>query len=433
MYPLYSLATYLLMPVILLHFVLRGVRNPDYLKRWRERFARYRDPAPVGGIVIHAVSVGEVNAAAPLIRSLAERFPSLPMTVTCFTPTGSDRIRALFGDRVLHVYAPLDLAGVVRRFLRQLRPRLIVIMETEIWPGLFIAAARRHVPVMIANARISDASVSGYRLIRPLTRAALARVSLIAAQSELDAARLRDIGADPGRVRVIGNLKFDMNLPDELHARGTAIRERLGAGRPVLLAGSTHEGDEAPIFQAFQRILEDYPNALLVLVPRHPERFARAAHAARAAGLETQHLSDGGVCSPSTRCFVVDTIGELLAYYAACDVAFVGGSFARHGGHNVLEPSALGKPVLVGPHTFNFEEITGELIECGGALRVGNSAALAEAAIRLFSDAAVRSGMGQAGMALVRRRRGALARTLDIASELLAAGDGHSSRDHSSN
>jgi 3-deoxy-D-manno-octulosonic-acid transferase len=416
---LYSLAVYLLTPFILLHFVLRGLRNRDYLRRWRERFACYRGETPAGGIVVHAVSVGEAIAAAPLIRALTERFPALPMTVTCFTPTGSDRIHALFQDRVFHVYAPLDLPGAVRRFLERVQPRLIVIMETEIWPNLFITAARRGVPVLIANARISQTSVGGYRRIRPLTRAALAQVPRIAAQSEQDAARLCDIGADPARVEVIGNLKFDLNLPPGLHQEGEVIRDRWGRERPVLLAGSTHEGDEAPVIEAFRQVLESCPRALLVLVPRHTERFARAAQAARAAGLETRQLSEGAAWSPSIQCFVVDAMGELLRYYAACDVAFVGGSFDRVGGHNVLEPSALAKPVLVGPHTFNFEEITEQLVACGGARRVADAAELARAAIRLLGDPALRAQMGAAGMALVRRRQGALARTLEIASDLL--------------
>lgn len=416
---LYSLAVYLLTPLVLLHLLLRSLRNADYRRRWLERFARYAAPPPAGGIVVHAVSVGEAIAAAPLIRALAARFPDLPMTVTCFTPTGSDRVRALFDSAVFHVYAPLDLPGAVRRFLAQLRPRLIVIMETEIWPNLFFAAAHDGIPVLIANARISDTSFNGYRRIRALTRAALARVSLIAAQSEQDAERLCAIGADPARVEVIGNLKFDMNLPQELYEQGEAIRAAWGRDRPILLAGSTHEGDEAPVIAAFLQVLQACPRALLVMVPRHTERFARTAQAARVAGLETRCLSDGGNCPQSTQCFVVDAMGELLRYYAACDVAFVGGSFERVGGHNVLEPAALQKAVLVGPHTFNFEEITAQLIGCGGAWRVRDAAELAEASIRLFCDAGLRAAMGEAGIGLVRRRQGALVSTLDIASGLL--------------
>ncbi len=420
---LYSLAIYLITPLVLLHLLVRSLRNPAYRQRWGERFAFRRPPggatAAAGGIVVHAVSVGEVNAAAPLIRALLDRFPDLPMTVTCLTPTGSERIRTLFGSEVTHVYAPLDLPGAVRRFLRQQRPRLIVIMETEIWPNLFFAAAWRKVPVMIANARISSKSVAGYRRIRSLTRAALSRVALIAAQSEQDARRLQEIGADPARVEVIGSLKFDLDLPPGLEAAGQDLRRLWGPDRPVLLAGSTHEGDEGPVFQAFASVLEASPKAVLVMVPRHPERFGRVVQAARAAGLETRRFSDGLEIDGGTRCFVVDAIGELLRFYAACDVAFVGGSFERRGGHNVLEPAALARPVLVGPHTFNFEEITEQLIADGGAWRVENDQALAAASIRLLGDAALRAQMGEAGMALVRRRQGTLARTLDIASELL--------------
>lgn len=415
---LYSLVIILLTPLLLLHLLVRGLRNRAYLKRWPERFAYYRQALPPGGIVVHAVSVGEVNAAAPLIRALAKRFPDKPLTVTSFTPTGSARVTALFCDRVYHVYIPIDLPGAVRRFFDHVQPTLLIIMETELWPNLIFAAAARHVPVMIANARISNTSVSGYRHVRRLTHAALPLVSYIAAQTEQDARRLLEMGAVPERLEVLGNIKFDLSAPAGTAELGRDLRAGWGESRPVLLAGSTHEGDEGLVLDAFHGVLRVYPDALLVLVPRHPERFERAAQLARARGLLVHQHSTACRCPPATQCYVVDTMGELLGFYAASDVAFVGGSFERVGGHNVLEPAALGKAVLVGPHTFNFEQVTRQLLACGGALRVVDAAELENTTVRLLGDSATRDSMGRAGRRLVAENQGALARTLAIATGL---------------
>jgi 3-deoxy-D-manno-octulosonic-acid transferase len=418
---LYTLLLFLAMPLVMLHLLLRGMRNPAYLRRWSERFGFFDPPPRADGIVIHAVSVGEVNAASALVRSLARAYPDKPLCVTTFTPTGSDRVRDLFGDEFFHVYAPFDTPGSVKRFFRRVRPELLIVMETEIWPNLYVEASRRDVPVLIANARISEHSFGGYRRLRPMTAFALDHASRIAAQSDIDAGRLTRLGADPGRLEVTGNLKFDVSLPPSLLEEGEAIRRGWGVARPVLLAGSTHEGDENVIFAAFGSLLQSFPTALLVLAPRHPERFARVAQQARAEGLEVSLRSDGLDCPSSSQCFIIDTMGELQRLYAACDVAFVGGSLERIGGHNVLEPAALSRPVLVGPHTFNFEDITAQLVATQAALRVHDAQELAEAAGRLFRDPELRRRMGQAGRELVSGGQGALARTLQIVEEVLTA------------
>jgi 3-deoxy-D-manno-octulosonic-acid transferase len=411
---LYMLASYLLIP----YLAIRALRRPDYLKRWRERFGYYRKDIPDGGIVLHAASVGEVNAAAPLIRVLTQRFAPTPLTVTCFTPAGSDRTLALFEDEVHHVYAPLDFPGAVRRFYRMIRPRLIIIMETEIWPNFYFAAAQEGVPILMANARISDKSIKGYRRMPGLPKAALAQVARIAAQSEADAERFRGIGAPADRVTVTGNLKFDLSLSDALHQHGLRLRRNWGEQRPVLLAASTHQGEEGPVLAAFLGLLRSFPEALLVLAPRQPQRFEPAARAARSAGLVVQMHSQGPACGAATNCLVVDALGALLPYYAACDVAFVGGSLEPIGGHNVLEPAALSIPVLVGPHTFNFADIAHQMLASGGAQRVNNAAGLEHAAARLFGDDILRQKMGEAGQALVQGGQGALARTLLLIEEI---------------
>ncbi|MGH8033639.1 MAG: lipid IV(A) 3-deoxy-D-manno-octulosonic acid transferase [Lysobacterales bacterium] len=416
---LYVLASYFLMPFLLLHLAVRGLRDSDWLRRWGERFALYRQPIPPGGIIVHAASIGEVNAATPLIRALRVRFPELTLTVTCFTPTGSERIRTLFPTDVHHVYLPLDLWGAVRRFLSHLRPRLLVVMETELWPNLFFAARQYRIPVLLVNARISDTSFSAYQRLRPLLKATLKAVSRIAAQSEVDARRLEKLGAPADRIEVTGNLKFDLSLPTGLHEQGQALRRSWGEHRQVIVGGSTHEGDEAPLIEAFTGVQRQFAGAMLVLVPRHPERFQNAARLARAAGLTVQLRSESTHYPPSVECVVVDAMGELLPCYAACDIAFVGGSLAPVGGHNLLEPAALSVPLLVGPHTQNSADVTEQLLAAGAALVVKDAVELEQAAVRLLGDADLRRNMGAAGKALVYRGQGALERTLNILAGLL--------------
>lgn len=411
---LYTLLIYLAMPLVLIYLLARGLRSGDYLERWRERFGRFEAPARQGGIVVHAVSMGEVNAASMMVRELARRFPADPLCLTTLTPTGSARVRELFGDSVFHVFVPFDLPGAVRRFLDRVRPRLVVIMETEIWPNLYHAAAARGIPILIVNARISEHSIGGYRRLRGLTGTALRQVSAIGAQSPLDRQRLLEIGALEEQLTVTGNMKFDVRVPPSLAEQGEAIRMAWGAQRPVVVAGSTHEGDERVLLTAFGRLLTVVPDALLVLVPRHPERFGRAAQLARQAGLGVALRSAGLSCPADAQCFIVDAMGELLLFYAACDVAFVGGSLEPVGGHNVLEPAALSKPVVFGPHTANFAEITEQMLGCGAALRVADAAELEAALLRLCADPDQRDRMGQSGARLVRSGQGAVDRTLEL-------------------
>ena len=420
----YSFLIYLFTPLVLVFLFIRGLRSREYMSRWSERFAFFDPPVKPGGIVIHAVSMGEVNAASPLIRELMRCYPEYSLCVTTFTPTGSERVGTLFGDSVFHVYAPLDLPGAVERFFDHVQPRVLIIMETEIWPNLYHEAFVRNIPVMIANARISDRSIGSYRRLHSFIAPALAQVSQIAAQSPRDAERLVEIGAHEDRVRVTGNLKFEVNLPPSLTEQGDSIRLSWGTDRMVLLAGSTHEGDEGPLYEAFQGVLQTFPTALLVVVPRHPERFSRAAQLARTAGLRVAVRSENTVCPRDAQCYIIDLMGELLRYYAACDAAFVGGSLESTGGQNVLEPAALCKPVIVGPHTFNFEDITRQLIDQQAAIRVHNAADLESAVRLLFSDPELRDTMGRQGAVLVKSGQGALKRTLSLFDRLLTEAAG---------
>jgi 3-deoxy-D-manno-octulosonic-acid transferase len=410
----YSLLVYLATPLVLLYLAYRGLRDRDYLKRWPERFAFFDAPESAGAIVVHAASMGEVNAAAPLIRALGTLFPTIPVCVTTITPTGSGRVRTLFAESVNHVYAPLDLPGVVRRFFDRVRPRLLIIVETEIWPNLYHEAHSRSIPLLMVNARISERSIRSYLRFRRLTAEALGVVSVAAAQSVQDAARLIELGAEKDRVTVTGNLKFDVNLSPGLPETAESLRLAWGIEREVLTAGSTHEGDEVSLLGAFKGVLEAFPTALLVLVPRHPERFSRAAQLARSAGLRVSLHSESPDCLRETQCLVIDSMGVLLQYYAACDVAFVGGSMTAIGGQNMLEPAAMGKPVIVGPHTFNFSDIVRQLIGVHGALQIRDARELEEAVRRLFGEPQLRDRMGRAGLDLVNSGKGALQRTLDL-------------------
>jgi 3-deoxy-D-manno-octulosonic-acid transferase len=406
---LYTLAMYLLTPLIFYRLLARGLRMPGYYARWRERF----------GLWIHAVSVGEVNAAAPLIEALRKRYTDIAFVVTTVTPTGSDRVRQLWDDKVFHVYLPYDLPAAVKRFLQRTRPRLAVVMETEIWPNLFLSCEAAGIPVVVANARLSDKSLRGYGPVRPIIRAAIRSARFVAAQSQQDADRLLTLGARPERLRVVGNLKFDLQVPPSLFEDAAGARVRWGSARPVWIAASTHEGEELAVIEAHSRLLNRFPDALLLVAPRHPERFKPMVQLCRSYGFATRTRSEDDDPDGHCQCFVIDTLGELVNFIACADVAFVAGSLEAIGGHNVLEPAALGVPVLVGPHTFNFEEVTDLLLEQGAALRVADSEELSKVLQVLLSDPAQRQRMGEAAQRTVGTERGAVDRTLEVIGRLL--------------
>ncbi len=417
---LYTLTMYLMTPVILYRLAARGLRYRRYLSRWKERFGFFPAPGFENSSWVHAVSVGEVNAAVPLIEALMQRYPESPMVVTTVTPTGSERVQNLFGNRVFHVYLPYDLPASVKRFLNRIRPRFAVVMETEIWPNLFITCRERAIPIVVTNARLSERSLKGYGPVRPLARRAIRCASFVAAQSPIDAERLRALGAAVTRLAVIGNLKFDMPVPASLIENGAALRDSWGVRRPVWIAASTHEGEELPVLKAHSAVLQRFPDALLLIAPRHPERFKPVVGACRALGFSTRVRSEDVSADDHCQCFVIDTMGELLQFYAASDIAFVGGSLEPIGGHNLLEPAALGKPVIVGPHTFNTEEVAASLIEAKAVMRIADEIELGAAVIRLFAHEQEGAAMGQAAQAVLERERGAVARTVQIVEQVVA-------------
>jgi len=404
---LYTTLLYLATPLILTRLYWRSRKDPHYRRRWAERFGLF-PPLPAGGCLwLHAVSVGETRAALPLIRALQVRYPELPLLVTTTTPTGSRQVWQALGNTVFHVYAPYDLPDVITRFLKRTRPRLAVIMETELWPNLLHGCRTAGIPVIVANARLSERSARRYGKLPGLTAPMLADTTLIAAQTEADAARFRALGAP--QVQVMGNLKYDLTLPEGLPEEGRELRRRLGEQRPVLIAASTHAGEDELVLDVFARLRRDHPNLLLILVPRHPERFNDVAELCRRRGLVVVRRSEGQPCPPSTPVFLGDTMGELLLFYAAADIAFVGGSLTPTGGHNVLEPALLGLPVLFGSHMFNFMEAGQRLLEARAAWQVADAAELAGVTGQLLADPIQAQAAGQRGRAAVEANRGALA------------------------
>lgn len=415
---IYNVLIYLAAPIAILVQLWRGLRDPSYRERVGERFGF---GAPVSGptIWIHAVSVGEVQAAQPLVAQLRKRHPRYRLVLTTVTPTGAARARLLFGDRVELRYVPCDLPGSVKRFFDRVQPRLAMILETELWPNLYAECGRRSVPLVLASARVSPRSVSKYRRLVPLFRKTLSHGILIAAQSETDAERFRSIGATPDRTHVTGNIKFDFQPPAGIEAQGLRWREQNAPGRPIWVAGSTHEGEETIVLDAHRRVLERFPNALLVLVPRHPQRFDSVRELLAKRNDRSANRSSGTAISSRTSVMLGDTMGELMMFYAAADVAFVAGSLVPIGGHNLLEPASVGRPVLTGPHNFNSEEIAQLLMDAGAAFIVSNTEQLAHAISGLLDTAELRTVMGAAGKAVLDANRGALDRLLTLVDPLL--------------
>ena len=416
---LYSLLLVLLLPTTLYHLIWRGMRQREYLQRWAERFAFYPTTAEPVATWLHAVSVGEVNAAAPLVRALRAAHPERALLLTTVTPTGSARAAELFGDSVRQVYLPYDTPGAVRNFLDHFQPAQAIVLETELWPNLFVEAARRDIALVIVNARLSARSLRGYRWIGRLVRIALRAVAHVAAQSPDDLERYRQLGLDPARGSVPGNLKYDLDLPVDLAARGVARRAAWG-DRRVWIAASTHPDEEAAVLAAHRAVLARWPDALLLWAPRHPERFERVFDQAASSGLRVQRRTRDGEPGIDAQCFVIDTLGELLAFYASSDVAFVGGSLQPVGGHNPLEPAALGVPAIVGPHTFNFQDITARLVAVDAVRAVASADALGPAIVEWLGDPDERRRRGEAGRDSIAGERGALARTLVVIDEATA-------------
>lgn len=404
---LYAALLYALLPFLFLRLAWRGRKAADYGRRWGERLGFVPKLKIPELAWIHAVSFGEVQAAAPLVRALLRQQKRL--LITTMTPTGSAQVNKLFGDQVAHCYLPYDTPDAVARFLSRTNPVQGILLETELWPNLIHACARRNIPLYLVNARLSERSARGYQRIAPLIRPALARLTRIAAQTDADAERLRALGAQ--RVTTVGSMKFDLAVPDGLRDQSQATRAAWG-NRPVWIAASTHAGEDELVLAAHQTLRAEFPDLLLILVPRHPERFDGVAEWVAGQDAKLARRSLGAFPAQDIDVYLGDTMGELLLLYGCAEVAFVGGSLVPTGGHNPLEPAALGVPVVVGPHTFNFADITQHLLAREACRQIPTPEPLAATVATWLRDSTARQTAGQQGKTFVAENRGATARVM---------------------
>jgi 3-deoxy-D-manno-octulosonic-acid transferase len=435
---LYTCFFYLAIPFILLRLLWRAIAAPAYAKRWAERFGFFSSGVATPGIAIpglsihksaadkktiwvHTVSVGEFIAALPLIRQLQTR-GDIQLVVTTTTPTGSERVRASLGDSVYHVYAPYDLPDVLARFINKFKPSLLLIMETELWPNTLAACAKRGIPSVLVNARMSERSARGYAKFSALTQPMLKSLSMALVQNKTDAARLNALGLPMANTQVTGSIKFDLTLSDDLRTQAEKLKQQWSNNgeRLIWIAASTHQGEDEIILDAFAQCLKNpaLTNLLLVLVPRHPERFKSVSSQCESRGFVLAKRSTDPITNV-TQIVLGDTMGELLLFFGASDIAFVGGSLIASGGHNLIEPAAWQLPLLSGEHVFNFAEVAQLLQNAGGLVLVNSSEALAKQVELLSLDAEERQKRGLAALTVANENRGALQKTLDIIDNIL--------------
>ncbi len=412
---LYTLLFYLALPIILLRLVWRGFKAPLYFQRWSERFGKVApliNEKPV--IWLHAVSVGEVEASKPLINNLQKEYPDHQLLVTTMTPTGSERVKANFNEQVGHCYFPYDVPFAIKSFLNNVKPEFGILMETEIWPNMIDECHKRDIPLVLANARMSERSKQGYLRFANFAKSTLNKLSLVAAQSPTDQQRFKELGINKQRVFATGNLKYEISLPASLKEQADYMRTMWDRDRPVWIAASTHEGEDELIINASRQVRAAFPNLLLIIVPRHPERFDRVTALCQRSGFVTLRRSEQKPCPSTVQILMVDTMGELLLFYAASDVAFVGGSLVEHGGHNILEPAALGRATITGPHYFNFQAITKQFLEAKALLEVQNTEQLASTVIELLQNTTQRAEMGEASLKIIQQSQGATSRVMNL-------------------
>lgn len=410
----YSAIFYLIIPFILLRLLWRGIKAPDYRLRWRERLACYDRKYPQDVIWFHAVSVGEAEAVFPLVRQLQAQFPQTKCLITTTTPTGSARVCAVLGQTVEHVYLPYDTPGAVGRFIRCFKPVLAVIMETEIWPNLFACCGDHNIPLYVINARLSEKSARGYQKIPSLIHLVLANVKHIAAQTQEDAERFIAIGANSGQVVTVGNIKFDLEIPEEIIAEGKQLKTALFDGRFVWLVASTHRGEEQIFLEVYKQLKPKIPELLLLIVPRHPERFTEVGLLCSQNLLTVVTRTSKQPCNLDTDIYLADTMGELKMLYAAADVAFVGGSMVTVGGHNLLEASAIGVPVLFGSYMANFKEIAQKVLAHKAAIQCRDNEVIVKVIQLLYSDSGYRKLLVDNGKTFVHENRGAIEKIFEM-------------------
>lgn len=424
----YNLVFTLAIPFILIRMWLRGGTNPGYRQRWNERFALFTFTGQHNGLLIHSVSVGETLAAEPLVRSLQAANPDLTITITTTTPTGSDQVKRLYAQdlaegRIFHVYLPYDLPWLTGRFIKKIQPRICIIMETELWPNIIRSCNKQQVPIILANARLSEKSAKGYAKFSKLTQPMLLGLDLIAAQHRTDAERFIDLGVAQNRVDVTGSIKFDISVPDSALEQAEELTKQWGEDRLVLVLASSHEGEDDLILDSYQQLLNVFPELLLVLVPRHPERFDEVAAIVLSKNLRLLRRSETSGTSSlqpnrTTQVYLADSMGEMLSFLATADIAIIGGSFIEHGGHNPLEACALAKAVVMGPSDYNFAAISQQLIAQGAMQQTPNEQ-LTLCLKQLLERPGMRLEMGLNGQRVVTENQGAVAHLTDLVTQKL--------------
>ena len=409
----------LCIPFVWLKLLWRGYKSAEYRPRKLERFGWFDAPDLQHSIWFHTVSVGELLAAEPVIRAVQQRFPGRSIVITSMTPTSSELIRKLFGHSVFHVYAPYDVPVFVDAFLKKVKPEFLVIMETELWPNMIHKTHKLGCPVVLANARLSERSAKGYQRLAPAITWMLDGLSLILCQYPNDAMRFRSLGIAADKIHVTGSVKYDIDVSEDSVSEGASIRAALLPGQQVWIAASTHEGEDSIVLDVHAQLRKLFPGLVLVLVPRHPERFDRAFELSEQQGFHTYRRTIHPCIAADAEVFVVDTMGEMMAFYAASDIAFIGGSFVEIGGHNPIEPAALSKPIVMGPHIFNFEAICDQLIAAKGLEVVHDAEQLRRSLAVLLGDAALVESRGLSAAGVVAGGRGAVNRVVDHLAPLI--------------
>lgn len=417
---IYTLLLYLIQPFVWLKLLWRSRKAPAYRQRWLERYGFCKNKVKPNGILVHAVSVGETIAAIPLIKALQQKYPQLPITVTTMTPTGSERVKTLLKDSVSHVYLPYDLPGAIKRFLKTTKPKIVIIMETELWPNLISQCYKQKIPLIIANARLSERSAARYGKLGKAVKQLFSKISMVAAQNQQDGERFVSLGLPADHLAITGSIKFDINLSNEQRQKINQLKQQWQLNRPVLIAASTHSGEDEIILTAFKKLLLKHANLLLILVPRHPERFKTVEKLISDSGFNYLKRSTNQIPTEQTQIVLGDTMGELLELYAMADIAFVGGSLVKQGGHNPLEPALHHIAIITGEYFFNFQVICEQLIEAQGMIVCTNSADDLYSSIDcLLNDNSSRNQLGENAYLVLKQNQGALSRLLTVINHYL--------------
>lgn len=416
---LYVVILYLIQPLILCRLWIKGQKVRGYRERWGERYGFCKGKLKPNGILLHAVSVGEALSSVNLVKKLRLLYPTLPITLTTTTPTASARIQSIFGEEIYHVYLPYDLPCAMSRFLNNVKPKLVIVMETELWPTMIKQLHVRSIPLILANARLSSRSVSGYKKVNKFVYKLLDCLTLVAAQSEEDGARFIELGLKPSKLVIMGNIKFDISVAPEIASRSSTLRKQWVQDRHLWIAASTHEGEEELILEAYQQLLFSFPKLLLIIAPRHPERFSAVEGLVRKKGLNYILRSQKGTPSNETQVVIGDTMGELMLLYGIADLAFVGGSLIENGGHNPLEPAAQSLPILMGPYVSNFKEICRKLNEANALITVTDAVSLRNQVAFLLGNEKKRKDYGRNAEKVLRQNQGALQHLLDLIESYL--------------